>query len=108
MRYRGQHQWKLPIDNKRHGFARDRVRHVAGERTAVNPAMSMQVRNAGTRDTGLYVWQSHSKRESGTGIRASSGLMVAYGKFAALPRSTNKLSDFAIKKNSTYRSQTRR
>jgi hypothetical protein len=44
---------------------------------AVNPAISMQVKCAGTRDAGLYRSQSHSKRASGTGILASSGLIVA-------------------------------
>lgn len=55
--------------------------------TAVRPAISMQVRTAGTRDAGLYSSQSQSKRGSGTITRASSGLIVAYGKLAAFPRS---------------------
>jgi hypothetical protein len=55
--------------------------------TAVRPAISIQVRKAGTREAGLYRSQSQSKRASGTGIRASSGLIVAYGKLAAFPKS---------------------
>ena len=43
----------------------------------MRPAMSIQVRKAGTRETGLYVSQSHSKRASGMGMRASSGFIVA-------------------------------
>lgn len=61
--------------------------------TDVRPAISIQVRKAGTRDAGLYISQSHSKRVSGTGIRASSGLIVAYGKFAAFPRSMGETVD---------------
>lgn len=37
----------------------------------MSPAISMHVKNAGTRETGLYVSHNHSKRVSGTGIRAS-------------------------------------
>ena len=50
--------------------------------TAVRPAISIQVRKAGTCEMSLYISQSHSKRASSTGMRASSGFMDAYGGLA--------------------------
>lgn len=56
--------------------------------------MSNIVRKAGILDKGLYKLQSQSNFSLGTATRASSGLIVAYGKFAGFPR-----FDLVITKN---------
>ena len=68
------HQLKHPMNCAQLDLIR---RKYKDEFTAVKPAISIQVRTAGTRDAGLYKSQSQSKRASGTNTRASSGFIVA-------------------------------
>ena len=69
----------------------------------VSPAMSKTVRLAGTRDFGLNLSLSQSKRASGTMTRASSGSMVAYGKFYSLRQQGFNGLDFQERRVSSYR-----